>query len=54
MRLVLAGILATGLLLVGVGVYDVQQAPAGTTVSATTCEDGTGFPPPYPPPHPTK
>jgi len=49
MRLILAVTLATGLLLVGLGVYDAQQAPAGTTATSTVMDDGTGFPPPHPP-----
>jgi len=48
MRLILAVTLATGLLLVGLGVYDAQRALSGTTATCTALDDGTGFPPPHP------
>ena len=47
MRLILAVTLATGLLLVGLTVYNAQQVPGGT-VNLSAMEDGTGFPPPHP------
>jgi hypothetical protein len=47
MRVLWAGFLLTGLLLVGVSVYDSVQAPAAPAApTVSTCEDGTGFPHP--------
>jgi hypothetical protein len=58
MRLLWSGLMAAGLLLVGMSVYESRRdraAPAGDeTGSFTTAnrEDGTGFPPPDPTPPP--
>jgi len=55
MRLVWAGFLMTGLLLIGVSTYERSVAPSGPAVPtmASMGEDGTGFPQPYPTPTPT-
>ena len=59
MRLVWSGLMAAGLLLVGLSVYESRGdrrdrvAPAGDEtgwVATANREDGTGFPPPDPPP----
>jgi hypothetical protein len=54
MRLFFAGFFVTGLLLIGYSVYVREQAVAqGDVVGPVfTCEDGTGFPNPYPTPRP--
>ena len=54
MRLVWAGFLMTGLLLIGVSTYERSVAPSGPAVPtmASMGEDGTGFPQPYPTPTP--
>jgi hypothetical protein len=49
MRAFWIGVLMTGLLLVSLSVYDRTATTTETGVSTvTTCEDGTGFPKPYP------
>ncbi len=54
MRVFWAGFLATGLLLIALSTYERQEASArGETAAPTAmCEDGTGFPQPYPTPTP--
>jgi len=61
MRLLWSGLMAAGLLLVGLGVYESRVdrrdrvAPAADEagwVATASQEDGTGFPPPDPPPPP--
>jgi len=53
MRLFWTGFLMTGLLLIGVSTYERRVAPDKPgAVSASRCEDGTGFPQPYPTPTP--
>ncbi len=54
MRLVFAGFFMTGLLLIGYSVSVRREAAARGDVVAPmiTCEDGTGFPSPYPTPKP--
>jgi hypothetical protein len=50
MRIVLAGVLLTGLLLVGVSVYQGTVEPEGAAMDAVAMEDGTPLPTPPPPP----
>ena len=55
MRLLWAGFLMTGLLLIGVSTYDRREEvpdPQGAPTGSSLCEDGTGFPQPYPTPKP--
>lgn len=54
MRLILSGVLMTGLLLVLWGVFDAGRAGASGTPDNTRCygEDGTPVPPPPLPPRP--
>jgi hypothetical protein len=48
MRVIVAGVLATGLILIGLSAYvGVEQGTSRPSV--TTCEDGTPMPPPNPP-----
>jgi hypothetical protein len=55
MRLLWAGFLMTGLLLIAVSTYESQSAldaQAAPTTTSSLGEDGTGFPQPYPTPTP--
>jgi hypothetical protein len=54
MRLVWAGFLMTGLLLIGLSTYERSVAPdqPAAPTTASRGEDGTGFPQPYPTPTP--
>jgi hypothetical protein len=55
MRLFWAGFLATGLILIGLSVLEMQQAgeePLTTGATVSTSEDGTPMPHPYPTPTP--
>jgi len=52
MRLLWAGFLMTGLLLIGVSTYERREARGLEPTADTVAEDGTGFPYPYPTPTP--
>jgi hypothetical protein len=53
MRLFWSVVLAGGLILVGVDVYESQKTSAGDVeMSGRAAEDGTGYPEPPPPPPP--
>jgi hypothetical protein len=54
MRLFWAGFLMTGLLLIGLSTYDRRQAGDGVEdgIVATSAEDGSPMPNPYPTPQP--
>jgi hypothetical protein len=55
MRLFWTGVLATGLLLIGLSTYERQESlsePESATASSAMGEDGTPFPQPYPTPTP--
>ena len=52
MRLLWAGFLMTGLLLIGVSTYERREARGEQPTPVLQCEDGTGFPQPYPTPTP--
>ncbi len=56
MRLLWTCILASGLFLVGLEVYESQTATTTTTApgTVTASEDGMPYPTPYPTPKPTK
>jgi hypothetical protein len=50
MRIIVAGVLLTGLLLIGVSVYESAVEPEGAATNAVAMEDGTPLPTPPPPP----
>jgi len=56
MRLFWSVVLAGGLLLAGLDVYqsrqDATRSGSGGRTTTASMEDGTGFPPPNPPPPP--
>jgi hypothetical protein len=54
MRVFWAGFLMTGLLLIGLSVYEGQQATDEQLGIVTASEDGTPMPDPYPTPPPKK
>jgi hypothetical protein len=49
MRLFWAGVLTTGLLLIGLSTYERQDS---ADLATSALEDGSGFPQPYPTPTP--
>ncbi len=54
MRLLWTCILATGLFLVGLQVYDGRRATSAQGYTPTPAEDGLPYPTPYPTPQPPK
>ena len=52
MRLLWAGFLATGLLLMGMSTYERREARGEEPAPVALAEDGTGFPYPHPTPTP--